>query len=213
MRSELSRNHANELEGALPATGPALGIGPFGRFARATFEGAALLLALVAAEALFFGRGTYAELGLHPFWLPVLLVTLQHGIYAGSATALLASLLLDLPPQPPAADLARHQLEAAWLPFQWLLMATVIGIFRQRQVERERDAAEEIANLAAMNQAFAEEIRKLDDELWRFELAAATGERVAAPFAASARRTAGTTRPDVEVPPSTGARAEEGASA
>jgi hypothetical protein len=152
---------------------------------RAVFEGFALLVALIAVERLFLGRGTYAGLGLHPFWLPVLLVSLQHGLFGGVATAILASWLADWPIRAPGQDIAAHYFQLVRLPVQWLLVALAIGVFRQAQIRAEAERDREITRLRQVNDRFAAEVARLDDELWRFEMRTAI-DGGAAPDAAAA---------------------------
>jgi hypothetical protein len=152
---------------------------------RAVFEGFALLVALIAVERLFLGRGTYAGLGLHPFWLPVLLVSLQHGLFGGVATAILASWLADWPIRAPGQDIAAHYFQLVRLPVQWLLVALAIGVFRQAQIRAEAERDREITRLRQVNDRFAAEVARLDDELWRFEMRTAIDGGVALDAAAA----------------------------
>lgn len=143
-------------------------------FIRAVAEGMVLLVGLLAIETLFLGRGAYAALDLHPFWLPVILVSLRYGLYGGVATAALASWFMDWPPRAPGVDISTYNLEMAHLPIQWLLYAVLIGLYRQGERQQQAEQARELARLRHRNQVFADEIRRIDEELWRFEVAAAT---------------------------------------
>jgi hypothetical protein len=147
--------------------------GRFYALLRAIFEGALLLVALAAAETLFFGPGTFASFNIHPFWIVVLLVTIQHGLYAGVLTACLASALLDRPVRPPDLDIVDYYFELARLPAQWVSAAVILGIYRQAQIRAETARNVEIAELRAMNERFAEEIARLDEDLQGFEISAA----------------------------------------
>ncbi|MFO1209990.1 MAG: hypothetical protein U1E40_12330 [Amaricoccus sp.] len=142
--------------------------------ARGVFEGFVLLVALVAVERIFLGRGTYAGLDVHPFWLPVLLVTMQYGLYGGVITACLASLMLDWPIRPPGQDIVDFYFELVRLPVQWVLVAMAIGIFRQAQIRADAVRERTLAHLRSVNDLFAQEVARLDDELYRFETAVAT---------------------------------------
>ena len=153
---------------------------PIYSFIRAVFEGVALLVIMIGIETLFFGRGTYATLDVHPFWIAVLLVTLQHGLYSGVTTAVLAAMMLDWPIRPPGLGIADYYLELARLPVQWIIAATLLGVYRQSQIRLEAERVREIAHLRAVNECFAEEVAKLDDELWQFEIAVAVSPGVGA---------------------------------
>jgi hypothetical protein len=156
-----------------PASPKRIGRSPLYRQFLAVFEGVVLLVALVAFERLFLTRGAYASLDLHPFWLPVLLVSMQHGLFGGVVTACLAALVSDWPIRAPGLDIADYYFELVRLPVQWLLVAMALGVFRQGQIRAEEARVREIARLQEVNDSFAEEVARLDDELWRFELSAA----------------------------------------
>ena len=153
---------------------------PIYYFIRALFEAVALLVAMIGIEILFFGRGTYAALDVHPFWIVVLLVTLQHGLYSGVITAVLAAMMLDWPIRPPGLDIADYYLELARLPVQWIAAAMLLGVYRQSQIRLDAQRMREITHLKAVNDCIAEEVARLDEELWQFENAAAVSTGIAA---------------------------------
>jgi hypothetical protein len=128
----------------------------------------------VTVERIFLGRGAFAALDVHPFWFPVLLVTLQYGLYSGVVTACLAALMLDWPIRPPGQDIVDFYFEVVRLPVQWVLVAMAIGVFRQSQIRAETVRERAIAGLRATNERFAEEVARLDEELYRYETAVAT---------------------------------------
>lgn len=144
------------------------------QFIRAVTEGMALLVGLMAIETLFLGRGTYGSFDIHPFWLPVMLVALQHGLYGGVVTAILASFFMDWPLRPPGMDISAFYLEVARLPIQWLLGALLIGLFRQNHLRIEAERVKELTRLREMTSIFADEIQRLDKELWQYEVTVAT---------------------------------------
>jgi hypothetical protein len=151
---------------------------PIYSFIRAVFEGVALLVIMIGIETLFFGRGTYATLDVHPFWIAVLLVTVQHGLYSGVITAVLAAMMLDWPVRPPGLDIADYYLELARLPVQWVVAAMLLGVYRQSQIRLDAERVREIAHMRAVNDCIAEEVARMDDELWQFEVAVAVSPSV-----------------------------------
>jgi hypothetical protein len=153
---------------------------PIYHFIRAVFEGVALLVIMIGIETLFFGPGTYATLDVHPFWIAVLLVTLQHGLYSGVITAVLAAMMLDWPIRPPGLGITDYYLELARLPVQWITAAMLLGVYRQSQIRLDAERVREIAHLKAVNECFAEEVAKLDEELWQFEITVAVSPNVGA---------------------------------
>jgi hypothetical protein len=144
-------------------------------FVRSLVESIVLLLLLRVIESLFFGTGFFASLTLHPFWLVVLLSSMQHGLYSGVATAGLAALLLDWSPHATGVDVTDHQLAIAILPFQWLVASLCIGLFRHAQIRAQRQLAQDNARLQVINEALAAEVLRLDSVIRDLELEAATG--------------------------------------
>ncbi len=140
------------------------------RLVLSIFEGVAILVLLLGVERLFFGAGAFASLNPHPFWLAVLLVSVQHGLYGGVCTAALAALMFDWPARAPGLDIAAYYLEVARQPVQWLLTALLIGIYRQAQLREQAARISEVAHLREVNEQIAEEVARLDDELWQFEI-------------------------------------------
>lgn len=144
-------------------------------FLRGVLESAALLLLIRVAEPLFFGSGHFATLAFHPFGIVVLLAAVQHGLFLGIATVGLATLMMDWPPRPIGVDITAHYMDMASAPSQWLLIALLVGLYRQLQIRRDQQLRRENALLVDMNETLAAEIRRLDAALARAELRMATG--------------------------------------
>jgi hypothetical protein len=144
---------------------------------RMIFEGLVLLLLMLAIERLFFGPGYYASLSIHPFWIVVLITSVQNGLYVGVITTALAGLLMEWPPRPIGADITAHYLSVAILPLQWLLVSFCIGIFRQAQIRTEQRLLSDKARLIEINEALAIEIMRLDEMVHDLELNATTAPR------------------------------------
>ena len=143
-------------------------------FVRGLLSSAILLLIIRMAEPLFFGTGHFAGLAFHPFWIVILLAAMQDGLFVGVATAGLATLMMDWPPRPVGADITAHYLELAATPTQWLIVALIIGLFRQAQLRQMRHLRDEAARMARINETLAAEIHRLDAALAQAELIAAT---------------------------------------
>ncbi|TNC74978.1 hypothetical protein [Rubellimicrobium roseum] len=139
-----------------------------------------LLLVARAAEPLFFGQGFYATLAIHPFWLVVILASVQGGFFVGVATAAAAAMSMDWPPRPVGVDIAAHYVELAVVPVQWLLAAIVIGGFRQGQIRDEAALSAENVRLRQMNEDLAAEVQRMDATVAALELHLATMEVEAA---------------------------------
>ena len=136
-------------------------------------SGVLLLVALVV-ERMVFGPGYYASLGLHPFWIIVLLATLESGLYVGVATAALAGLSMDWPSRAASADFASYLMDLSTLPLLWLLSAIALGIFRQAELRELQQVKGANLHLLTVNDTLADEILRTDEALQRAEIAVVT---------------------------------------
>jgi hypothetical protein len=133
-----------------------------------------LLLVAAATERVFFGTGAFAQFAWHPFWIIVLLATLQNGAFVGVATVSMASLLLDWPPRPVGVDITAHYIDLAALPLQWLGVALVLGLSRQAQIREVARTWRDNRRLTEINHTLAAEIERVDAALHRAELVEVT---------------------------------------
>lgn len=143
-------------------------------FLRSVFESALLLLCIRFLEPVFFGSGFYSTLSFHPFWIVVLLASLQYGIFGGVTAACMASLLMEWPPRPIGVDIAQHYIDLASLPLHWLLAALLLGSYRNIQVRELRWLRSEVVRLDEANEELAEELSQMDSALAHAELALVT---------------------------------------
>jgi hypothetical protein len=97
--------------------------------------------ALLVALDVFLGAGDrFWEVNPHPFWIVVLLLSVQYGTAEGLLAALIATALLLLGNIPAQAEGVTH---ADWLfsiavnPLLWIVAGWVLGELRQRHI-RER---------------------------------------------------------------------------
>jgi len=96
----------------------------------------------LALDYVLFDGTRYREISLHPFWLPVLLLSVQYGTSAGLVAAATASSVLligNMPPQSLFQDLYAYMYEVSLNPLMWFAGAVLVGELRMRHV-RERDA-------------------------------------------------------------------------
>lgn len=150
-------------------------------FLRGILASGVLLLLAIAIEHLFFDQGFYASLVLHPFWIIVLLATLESGLYVGVATAGLAALLMDWPPRQVGVDITDYFVDLAILPLQWLLAALCIGLFVQANIRALAELRRENARLMDMNETLASEILRADQALQETEVRIVTQPHSPAP--------------------------------
>ena len=86
----------------------------------------------------------------HPYWLAVLLLSLQYGTIAGllaASIAIIGAVLIGLPP-PDVEERHFDYLLRVWSePILWLLVALLLGAFRARQIEKMRWLVGEVQDL------------------------------------------------------------------
>lgn len=100
----------------------------------------------------------------HPFWLPVLLVSLQYGTVGGLLTAAVAIALTvgaGFPEQNPAQTYFAYLIKIWLEPILWISAAVLIGQFRMRQIARKQQLALHVAELAGQRSAIADYARNL----------------------------------------------------
>lgn len=108
-----------------------------------------LFLAIAAGVDLaFFAGDRFWEVYPHPFWILVLLITVQYGTNEGLMAAVAASLALllgNMPEQSVYQDLYAYLLEVSTRPLLWCTAAIALGELREKQMT-ERDALREELN-------------------------------------------------------------------
>jgi hypothetical protein len=110
---------------------------------------------------------------LNPLWLPVIVLSLQHGVAAGLAAAVIAAGLQywgGLPPALMTEDMYSYIGRIAAEPVGWTCVALLIGHIRSRQIaqtrELEAELAERIQHSAAVAE-FCEDLRNRTELLER----------------------------------------------
>jgi hypothetical protein len=109
----------------------------------------------------------------NPFWLPVLVLSLQHGMAAGLAAAVLAAALQLLDGPPPALlteDLYSYVGRIAAEPIGWTCVALLIGHTRSRQLDHLKELESELADQsqqAAVVAELCEDLRARTETLER----------------------------------------------
>jgi hypothetical protein len=108
----------------------------------AFLEIALFLTLALAIDWLFLDGTRFHSMSLHPFWILVLLVTVQYGTNAGLFAAIASTVALlagNVPIQPAFQDRFQWLFETMRLPLLWCLTAVTLGELRMRQIrERER---------------------------------------------------------------------------
>src|SRR5579884_1202366 len=105
-----------------------------------------LSLALLAGHLV--GNGNrFIGMPLHPFWIVVLVMTLQYGAAEALMAAVLSSLFLlvgNLPEQALTESLYDYYLRVTWLPFLWIATALALGSIRSRQLSQKQALVEKV---------------------------------------------------------------------
>lgn len=136
--------------------------------------GAAVLSVLIAgAEPLLFGAGFYETLKLHPFWIVILIASLQHGPGVGIASVALATFLMGWPDRFVGEDAAVYAARVAVLPLQWLVVALIVGLYSQRKILETEGLRAEVTRLEDVSDTLAAEIERMDSLVLDLERASA----------------------------------------
>jgi hypothetical protein len=134
-------------------------------------ESLVMLGMALAVDQVFFKGDRFWTVQPHPFWVPVLLVAVQHGTNAGllAAGAATAALLIgNLPPQGINQDYYAYLFEITWQPLLWLAAALILGELRTRQVQDRqawRDTAERLTGENAIISAAYEQLKDVKEQL------------------------------------------------
>jgi len=92
------------------------------------------------------GTGTrFISVSPHPFWIILLLITVQYGAMEALFCAIIASLVLlvgNMPVQEVTENIYDYVLRTMTLPFLWIGTATILGGIRTRQ-QNERNSLRE----------------------------------------------------------------------
>ncbi|MFY0611365.1 MAG: hypothetical protein JXQ99_07565 [Hyphomicrobiaceae bacterium] len=110
-----------------------------------------IYFALFTIDFVFFEKfGDFFALEPHPFWIPVILLSLQYGFSSAIVTATSAiaiNWLLLSPEQPLGEPYFAHVIRNSVSPAMWLATALIVGELRQRQISLHAQAIEEVERL------------------------------------------------------------------
>ncbi len=112
-----------------------------------------VLFALIYAIDKLTPNLAILDLSPHPFWIPVLLVSLQYGTISGfiaAAVAIAISLFSGLPEQDIGENLFAYFLRVLGQPILWIGVALLVGQFRMRQLGAKHELR--VANQALKSQ-------------------------------------------------------------
>lgn len=118
---------------------------------KAAADIAVLMGPLLIVELALTGSASLADVSPHPFWIPVLLISVQHGSRGGLAAALVATVLAVLwvhPERSSLEDFYAYSLRLFVEPVLWIAAALILGQVRDRHVAEKvalDDRARELA--------------------------------------------------------------------
>lgn len=106
----------------------------------AMVEMAAFFVAAMAADRLIFAGDRFDSVAPHPFWIVVLVTSVQYGTAEGLLAAALSTLALlagHLPEPDLGSDRYQVLLDLARRPIAWFVAAVILGEIRRRHAARE----------------------------------------------------------------------------
>lgn len=132
-----------------------------------------VLYALILGTDAMLPNVDVTQIQPHPFWLPVLFLSLQYGTVSGllaAASAIVVSLFYGMPEQDIGENLFVY-LARAWVqPVLWIVAALALGILRMRQLEAKRSLQRAVFDLSHQRAALAKHaqaLRRRCDDLER----------------------------------------------
>ena len=142
---------------------------------------AMVFMAAVVAFNFIAGDGTrYMHVSLHPFWIVVLLISVQYGPAEGLVTSLLASAFLlvgNIPEQSLSETMYDYILHITLLPFLWIVTALVIGFIRGRQINDRNTLFEQLSKATEASAAIVDSYKSIKLSKERLELRLAEERR------------------------------------
>ncbi len=124
----------------------------------AVIELALIVLAIVAIDWLLPDQ-VLSDVGPSPYWLPVLLMSLQYGTVSGLLAAGVGIAMTMLPGVPEQGVGENHfaYLLRIWAqPILWIAVAVLLGQFRIRQISAKRELVRQVQELSAQRQSLAD---------------------------------------------------------
>jgi len=114
----------------------------------ALVEMALFFSALLLLDTTLLDGSRFRDVSPHPFWIAVILVSLQYGTNEGllCAAASSAALLVgNVPPQTLSLDLFAYLFELSKTPLMWAAAALIVGELRSRQLRERSDLRRRLA--------------------------------------------------------------------
>jgi hypothetical protein len=149
----------------------------------AIFETLIFLIVFLLLNFLFSDGKRMVDYYLHPFWIIILLTTVQYGTAEGLFAAVLSTIFLyagNLPHQKPEELFFDYQLRLALLPALWLLTAFILGELRMRLEWEKQQLKEDLLHLKAQVEKITDEYEILKESHHNLEIHLGSQEETAA---------------------------------
>ena len=137
----------------------------FGLRYSALLEIALLLGGVLLIDRLFFDGTRFRSVALHPFWLAVVLASVQYGTNAGLAAALASTVALvtgNLPPRELFQDRFAWMFETVRLPMLWFAAGIVLGELRTRQMRESEKLRRDLGEISRRENVLADAYKRLE---------------------------------------------------
>lgn len=130
----------------------------------ALLEIVAFLGALFLVDYFLLDGTRYRQFELHPFWIIVLLVSVQYGTRMGVISALAASVVLligNVPEQALEQNMYQWFFTVFKLPILWVATSVIIGELSARRTRELRHLSEELASFASREETLLKSFNKI----------------------------------------------------
>ncbi len=128
-------------------------------------------LVALAIDIIFGARDRFFTVQPHPFWIIVLLASVQYGVKEGLLAAAASTVVLlfgNMPERKEGFDAFTHLYDVFLNPVLWFMAALVLGEMRQRHVRRQQKQAQDLYESRLREESIAEkysEVRKIKENL------------------------------------------------
>lgn len=119
-----------------------------------------------------FGGNRYWYTNPHPFWLIVILTSVQHGGREGLLAAVcstVALLAFNVPEMPESQSIMSQFFEVAYHPVMWIATSVFVGGFRARQLRQQGSIYAKVAETEAKLERITESYDELNTQKNRLE--------------------------------------------
>lgn len=123
-----------------------------------------VLIAVILLERFVDPFPDLSRINPHPYWIFVLLLSLQYGTVSGllaAVVAIVGTLTIGLPEADIGESYFEHLVRVWTQPVLWLIMALMLGSFRMRQIEFRDDLMREVDDLQARGVALVDHAKHL----------------------------------------------------